>query len=144
MTTVTERLKQRMSTIPLHNIDIQHKELKEIWFRISRYLSTPVEAFENFGTLTIRFADQTIYIARKSKKMRLKSHLDWVYYTPKTLAHAINHNCVESYYETMMNHIHSDPNKWNDHDFEMKLKSFYAEKVGRLSLIQGEINDTTN
>jgi len=87
------------------------------------------------GTLTIGVGNVTFYIAKNSSKMRLRSHLDWCWYTPKTLAQAIDSNTVESYYEIMLNDIRSDPNEWKDRDIEMELKTFYAERVGRASLI---------
>jgi len=111
---------------------INDKQLYFRWAAIKKYLTTQPTYGEYNGVLGV---NGIFYIAKNSPKMRLKSHLDWVWYTPKTLAHAIDSNCVESYYEIMMNDIRSDPNQWKDQDFEMQLKSFYAARVGRASLI---------
>ena len=105
------------------------------WKAIRSHLTSNPNISEFRGVLDISFGNQTIYIAKNSQKMRLKSHLDWAYYTPSTLAQAIDNNSVESYYEIMLNDIRSDPNQWKDTDFEMELKSFYAARVKRASLI---------
>lgn len=99
---------------------------------IKFHLTTPATFAEYHSMVAI---NQTIYIAKHKTKFRLKSHLDWAWYTPKTLAHAIDTNTVDAYYEVMLKDIHSDPNDWKDSDFEMKLKGFYAARAGRASLI---------
>jgi hypothetical protein len=114
---------------------IYDKTLAQKWLRIKRRLSTQYTAYEANGMLSIPTNQQMIYIAKNSEKMRLKSHLDWVHYEPKSLAYAIDNNIVDSYYELMLSHSLSDPNQWKDFDYEMELKSFYASRVGRASLI---------
>jgi hypothetical protein len=99
---------------------------------IKKHITTTITAAEYHSHLAI---NKDIYIAKNSNKFRLKSHLDWAYYTPKTLANAIDNNTVESYYEIMLNDVNSDPNVWKDNDFEMELKTFYAQRVGRASSI---------
>ena len=111
---------------------IQDKALYFRWAAIKRHLSTTVDINEYNGIL--RIAD-CCYIAKSTAKMRLKSHLDWCWYTPKTLAQAIDSNTIEVYYEIMLKDVRSDPNVWKDSDFELELKSFYAARVGRASLI---------
>jgi len=111
------------------------KILIQKWLRIKRRLTTQYTAYEANGMLTISTNQETIYLAKNSDKMRLKSHLDWVFYDPKSLAYAIDNNIVDSYYELMSTHSKSDPNQWKDFDYEMELKSFYASRVGRASLI---------
>lgn len=107
--------------------------LQQRWLRIRRLLINPATAFEgNQGILTI---NGDIYVAKKTVKFRLKSHLDWAYYTPRTLAQAIDSDTVESYYEIMLKDIRSDPNEWKDLDFELELKTRYAERVGRANFI---------
>lgn len=107
--------------------------LQQRWLRIRRLLTKPVSADEiRQGILAI---DRDIYVAKKSMKFRLKSHLDWAYYTPTTLAQAINTDTVEQYYEVMLKDVNSDPNLWKDRDFEMELKAIYAARVKRASLI---------
>jgi hypothetical protein len=114
---------------------IYNAALIQKWFRIRRHLKTAYTAYEANGILTIPTNSHSIYIAKNSEKMRLKSHLDWVWYTPKQLAYAIDNNCVDAYYEIMLSHVNSDPNQWKDLNFEQELKSFYAARVGRASLI---------
>jgi hypothetical protein len=106
--------------------------LRHKWAAIKKYIKTTPTICEIHGLLKI---NDICYIAKNSNKMRLYSHMDWCYYTPKTLADAINNNRIESYYEIMLNDIRSDPNVWKDHNFEMELKSFYAARAGRASLI---------
>jgi hypothetical protein len=107
--------------------------LQQRWLRIRRLLTKPAQADEgNLGILSI---NGDIYVAKKSMKFRLRSHLDWAYYTPKTLAQAIDSDTVESYYEIMLKDIRSDPNEWKDLDFELELKTRYAERVGRADFI---------
>lgn len=111
---------------------VQDKQLYWRWAPIKRHLTQPVVISEYQGILRI---GKDIYIAKKSSKFRIKSNLDWAWYTPKTLAQAIDNNTVEQYYEIMLNDVRSDPNEWKDHDFEMELKAFYAARAGRCSLM---------
>jgi hypothetical protein len=99
---------------------------------IKKHITTTITANEFHSVLAI---NKDIYIAKKSCKFRLRSHLDWAWYTPKSLAQAIDNNTVESYYEIMLANINSDPNVWKDTDFELELKSFYAARAGRANLI---------
>lgn len=115
-------------------MSIYTTELSQKWLRIARHLTTPLSVTEYNGILTINFSP-IIYIAKNSNKMRLKSHLDWVYYEPKVLAQAINSSAVDSYYEIMLTHANSDPNIWKDHNFEMLMKSYYASREQRASLL---------
>jgi len=118
--------------------------LKPIFINIkNNILRSKYSAIKNHCTTTLTFAEyngilrinKDIYIAKNSVKFRLKSHLDWAWYTPKTLANAIDTDTIESYYEIMLNDINSDPNVWKHLDFEMELKSFYAARVGRANII---------
>ncbi len=84
------------------------------------------------GILTI---NKHIYLAKNSTKFRIRSHLDWSWYTPQTLAQAIDADTVDQYYEIMLNHVNSDPNIWKNTDFEMELKTYYAARVGRADLL---------
>lgn len=111
---------------------IRDKQLYFRWAPIKRYLTSSVVLKEHGGIISV---DGNIYIAKNSSKFRLKSHLDWAWYTPKTIAQAIDNNTIEQYYEIMLNDVRSDPNIWSDHDFEMTLKAFYAARVGRSSLL---------
>lgn len=102
------------------------------WAAIKKYLITTPKIVERNGYLEI---NGICYVSKNSSKMRLIGQLDWCYYTPKTFAQAIDSNTIESYYEIMLNDIRSDPNVWKDKDFEMELKSYYAARAGRASLI---------
>jgi hypothetical protein len=111
---------------------IRDQQLRWRWQAINQHLARVPDVIEYRGMLMIN--DQ-FYICKNSSKMRLKSHLDWVHYTPRTLAQAIDQQQVPVYYEFMMQDHRSDPNVWNDRDFEMQLKSFYAARAGRCSPI---------
>ena len=111
---------------------IQDRQLWYRWVAIEKHLTSTPTIQEQQGILKI---NNNIYIAKNSPKMRLKSHLDWVWYTPKTLAQAIDNNIVNEYYEIMLKDLRSDPNLWKDIDLELELKSYYAARVGRASLI---------
>ena len=108
-----------------------------LYFRfaaIDKHLTVIPKISEENGVLAIRLNDVTFYIAKHSTKFRLLSHLDWAWYTPNTLADAINNNTVEQYYEIMLKDVNSDPNVWKDRNFEMELKAFYAARVNRCDL----------
>lgn len=111
---------------------IQDQQLYWRWKSIFNHLQKPAKYDESNGLLLI---NNQFYIAKKSSKMRLKSHLDWAWYTPKTLAQAMDTGQVEQYYEFMLHDARSDPNQWKDHQTEMALKTYYAERAGRASLI---------
>ena len=111
---------------------IQDQQLYWRWKPIHKHLMKPASYQENNGLLEI---NGLFYIAKKSSKMRLKSHLDWAWYTPKTLAQAIDTDTIEQYYEFMLHDGRSDPNLWKDRDIEMDLKTYYAERAGRASAI---------
>lgn len=106
--------------------------LSKRWALVHKHLHNPVDVTECNYLLRI---NKQIFVAKKSSKFRLLSHLDWAWYTPKTLATAIDQNTVEQYYEFMLCDHRSDPNIWNDRQLEMELKSFYAARIGRASLI---------
>ena len=107
-----------------------------IWIRIRRHLNAPQRITFSEGRLaTIHTSSNTIYISKSTNKFRLKSHLDWAHYTPKTLAHAINNDDVDVYYERQLKDSNSTPNIWKRKDEEQELKSYYAARDGRASLI---------
>lgn len=111
---------------------IKDFKLRAKYDSIKIHLTSTVSVTETNGILTI---NKNIYLAKNSMKFRIKSHLDWAYYTPKSLADAINNDTIDSYYQIMLEDVNSDPNVWKEHDFEMELKSFYAARAGRASLI---------
>ena len=105
------------------------------WLVIRRYLTTNHTRFYDNSLATIVTPHSKIYISKTSNKFRLKSYLDWAYYTPKTLAQAIDNDDLEVYYTVQLNHQSSDPNIWKRWDEEQDLKSYYAARAGRASLI---------
>lgn len=111
---------------------IRDQKLWGRWNAIKKHLTTTPSVVERNGYLEI---NNLFYLAKNSSKMRLISHIDWCYYTSKTLAQAIDTNTIESYYETMLKDSRSDPNVWKDTDKEMKLKTYYAFKKGRANLL---------
>ena len=116
-------------------IYIKDNILRHKYNQIKFHTTTDFQIAEFNGTLTLTKNTTRLYIAKNSIKFRIKSHLDWAWYTPKTLAQAIDNDTLDSYYEIMLTNINSDPNIWKDSDFELQLKSFYAARAGRASLI---------
>jgi len=116
---------------------INNPILKLRWLSVSKHLTEQIiTVYDCNGILTIKLDKKiTIYLAQKTSKFRIKSFLDWAYYTPTTLAQAINTSSVEEYYEIMLDNVYSDPNVWKDYQFEIQLKSYYAARVGRCSLV---------
>jgi hypothetical protein len=111
---------------------VQDQQLAWRWMSIKHHMTRYHNIREYKGQLVI---NNLVFLAKHSSKMRLKSHLDWSWYTPKTLAQALDNNTIEQYYEIMLKDIRSDPNQWNDKQLEAELKSYYAARAGRASLI---------
>lgn len=105
------------------------------WSRIQRHCKTNhAFAYDN-NVITVDTPSSRFYLAKNSDKFRLKSYLDWAWYSPKTLAAAIDNDDIEVYYTCQLNHQNSDPNIWGDWNEEQDLKSYYAARAGRASLI---------
>lgn len=112
---------------------INDKDLYRRWVAIAKYLKNTQHLFYEYrGQLSV---DKQFLLAKHSPKMRLLSHLDWVHYTPKELAQAIDSNTIEQYYEQKLVDGRSDPNVWKRTDEEHELKSRYAAQAGRASII---------
>jgi hypothetical protein len=111
---------------------IQDRALYFRWIAIHKHLASTVDITEYPGYIAIC---KDIYIAKHSPKFRLRSHLDWAWYTPRTIAQAIDLNAIDQYYEIMLADARSDPNLWKDNHEEMILKSFYAARAGRCNLL---------
>lgn len=106
------------------------------WMSIRRHLANPnAVKFYDYNLATVVTPNNKLYISKTSDKFRLKSHLDWAWYSPKTLAVAIDAHDVDVYYEHQLHHQNSDPNIWKRWDEEQDLKSYYAARAGRASLI---------
>jgi hypothetical protein len=114
---------------------VSDPQLYRRWKAIKTHLNGHQTFTEYRGVLKMQVNGVEFYIAKTSPKMRLRSHLDWSWYTPKTLAQAINSATVDTYYEIMLNDVRSDPNQWKDRDFEMQLKSHYAAKANRATVL---------
>lgn len=111
---------------------IQDPILYKNWSKINHYLRQTHEYYEGNGYLKI---NNKFFIGKSKTKMRLVSHLDWVYYTPQALALAMDKGIVEEYYEWQLKDPNSDPNIWMDKIKEQELKTHYAQRVGRASKI---------
>lgn len=109
--------------------------LAQKWLRISRRLKATVLAQEYSGQIRITDHVEIFYLAKHKELFRLKSHLDWAAYTPNDLAQAINTKTVDQYYEQQMRAPLTPDNQWQDVVKELTLKSHYAHRVGRASLI---------
>ena len=110
---------------------IRDTKLRSKFNDIKKYATSTLSVVE-YNVLTI---NKDIYLAKNSTKFRIRSHLDWAWYTPQTLAQAIDAGTVDQYYEIMLNHVNSDPNVWKNTDFEMELKTYYAARIGRANLL---------
>lgn len=117
------------------NVYIQNTTLYRKWISIKTHMTTNPQIREAHGMLAVTVSNDILFLAQNTQKFRLKSHLDWAYYTPATLADAIDNDTVDAYYEIMLKDINSDPNVWKDTDFELELKTFYAVRNRRASLI---------
>ena len=103
------------------------------WMSIRQHLTSPHVVVEYPGEIVI---NNHFRVATRSAKMRLISHLDWVFYTPRDLAAAMDSNTVDVYYEQQLLDSQSDPNVWKDVDKEIELKTRYAVQAGRASLLK--------
>lgn len=112
---------------------IRDIKLYRRWAAISKYLTTQNHNVVDYNGML--GYNKEFLLAKHSTKMRLYSQLDWVHYTPKELADAINTNTVEQYYELKLQDGRSNPNVWRRPDEEHELKAFYAARAGRASLI---------
>lgn len=112
----------------IKNINFYHR-----WKNIEKYLTGQHEIDEKNYALVI---DGSFLISGKKTKMRLVGELDWAWYTPKTLALAMNDGEVDEYYRKMLNDKRSDPNKWKRRREEVALKSFYAARAGKFDVIK--------
>jgi hypothetical protein len=72
-----------------------------------------------------------IVIAKNCAKFRPVGVLDWVHYTPKQLALAIDTADTELYYCIQLGSDKSSLNQWKRSAEEKQLKEYYAERAGR-------------
>ena len=114
----------------IHDLFLYHR-----WRPIQKYLRGPHHYRESNGLLLI---DDVFFIAKNSSRMRLKSHIDWVHYTAKTLAEAMNQDRVPEYYESQMRDPRSPANQWARSHQEQELKTRSAHRAGRANWILGE------
>lgn len=102
------------------------------WIAIEKFLKKEHSYRESGGGLII---NDMFIIAKKRPKMRPLGQLDWAWYTPKTLAAAMDNNTVLQYYEKMLLDPRSDKNKWKRNDEEMEKKAFYASRQGNAEIL---------
>lgn len=106
--------------------------LRRRWQLIKQHLTRPVQIQQQKKLLLI---NGLYYIATNRSIMRIKSHLDWVVYTPQDLAQALDTGTVDAYYEQQMANPLSPGDDWRDKQKEMDLKTYYAQRVGRADFI---------
>jgi hypothetical protein len=102
------------------------------WIAIKKFLTTEHYYKESRSGLII---DEHFLIAANKPKMRPLGQIDWAWYTPKTLAKAMDEGTVLQYYEMMLKDKRSDPNKWKNKDEEMQKKALYASRSGAAELL---------
>ena len=100
------------------------------WKAIKKHFSTP-KGYNMQIVNGMLYIERSIFLAKKSRKMRLRSRIDWVYYDPKQLAHALETNTVEQYYANEIGDTQSNPNDWKRIGEEIDIKAHYAHRVGR-------------
>jgi len=113
-----------MQYIP--NIKLYYK-----WLPIQKHLNVDTHQLD-ISRQNMLIVNKQFLLAANKSKMRLCSYLDWVHYTPKKLATAINTNQVEDYYWNQMGDVKSDPNVWKRSVEETTLKTYYANRAGRV------------
>lgn len=97
------------------------------WKAIEKFLTNYHTYKETRGGLII---NEQFIIAVNTSKMRPVGQLDWSWYTPKTLAEAMDCGEVYVYYEQMLLDPRSDKNKWKRPEEEMEKKTLYAVRSG--------------
>jgi len=102
------------------------------WATIKKFLTTEHTYKERHSGLII---DELFVIAANKPKMRPLGQIDWAWYTPKTLAKAMDDGTVLQYYEMMLKDKRSDPNRWKSRAEEMEKKALYAARAGIAELI---------
>jgi len=102
------------------------------WKTIEKFLEFPHDLEPRHQGLII---DNEFIIAVNKPKMRPLGQLDWSWYTPKTLAQAMNEFKVLEYYEKMLKDKRSDKNKWKNKEKEMEMKTLYAVRAGKAEFI---------
>ena len=105
------------------------------WYAIRKHLTSNHSVFRDYTLATIITPNSTIYISKSNDKFRLKSYLDWAWYSPQTIAKAIDNDDLEVYYQVQLFNQNSDPNIWKRWNEEQDLKSYYAARANRASLI---------
>ena len=116
----------------------QKSSVKAKFQSIIRHMNNPnllqFKHYKGPGTI-IDQSGNIIYITQTGKKFRLKSYIDWACYDSQDLANALETGTVDGYYEQQLRDPRSDPNVWRDKSEEMCMKSYYAARAGRASLI---------
>ena len=111
---------------------IKNKNFWRKWSVIEPYLTGEHSLKEKQYGLII---DDLFIIIGTKTKMRPVGQLDWAWYTPKTLAIAMNEGTVLQYYEKMLKDNRSDHNIWKRPEEEMEKKTYYASRGGKVDFI---------
>jgi len=126
-----QRIKARLLAQPAKDKYIDNRYLWSKWKQIRKHLSTATHVEYRITQQHVLLVNQQFLLAQKKSKMRLASYLDWVAYTPRHLAFAIETGQVEDYYWYQMSDPRSDPNIWKRQLEEKALKTYYAQRAGR-------------
>jgi len=103
------------------------------WKKIEKFLDNKDRKLKEFRSGLI--IDDKYIIACNRTLLRPVGILDWSWYTPKTLATAMNEGRVDQYYENMLKDPRSPANKWKDKRKEILKKTFYAVRSGKADFI---------
>lgn len=129
-----------MKTNNMYNIKSKLKKAKAVdtklnlkWNMVSRHMQTRKKTYIANGYLCVICDDAILRLVKQPGKniMRVNSRLDWAWYDPKDLAHAIDNGTVEAYYGQQLIDFRSYPNDWKDLVEEIDTKTHYAHRVGR-------------
>lgn len=96
---------------------------------ILKYFDYDIPYNLNRGGFTITFGEVTLQFAKKKALLRKVGELDWVHYTPMTLARAILDERLEEYLLEKQEDSRSPVNVWKDKKKEEELKAYYRKRA---------------
>lgn len=129
---IMAKAKSRLLQTPAKDPYISNPFLWSKWKQIRKSLDTNTHVTMRITKQNLLLINNEFLLAGKRSKMRLASYLDWVAYTPRHLAFAIDTGQVADYYWYQMKDPRSDPNIWKDKLLEANLKTYYANRAGRI------------
>lgn len=80
------------------------------------------------GFLIEAEGEEPILLAKRKPLMRKAGDLDWLHYSPSSLAEALSSGSFEEYYLEAEHDPRSLENKWRDKGKEQTLKQIYRER----------------